>query len=77
MAQTGLSRQTIHNYTVQGLIHEASRTPAGHRLYPVTVFERIALIERLKRHRSLDEVQAVLDRPAPGANPVATTTATR
>lgn len=65
MEQSGLSRQTIHNYTVQGLIHEARRTRAGHRLYDAAVFARLAKIERLKRHRSLDEVQALLERSEP------------
>ena len=31
MQYTNLSRQTLHNYTVAGLIHEARRTISGHR----------------------------------------------
>lgn len=61
MRYTNLSRQTVHNYTVMGLITEAERTPSGHRLYDEEVFERIARIERLKRHRTLQEVKVLLD----------------
>ena len=39
MEETGLSRQTIHNYTLAGLIQEARRTPSGHRLYDENVFD--------------------------------------
>ena len=41
MEYTGLSRQTIHNYTVASLISEARRTPSGHRLYDESVFDRL------------------------------------
>jgi len=30
MRYTGLSRQTLHNYTMMGLIQEAERTDSGH-----------------------------------------------
>ena len=56
----GLSRQTIHNYTMMGLIAEAERTESGHRLYPESVFERLKTIEMLCRHRSLREVVEIL-----------------
>ncbi len=61
MRYTTLSRQTIHNYTMLGLITPAERTPSGHRLYGEEVFERISRIERLKRHRTLQEVKEILD----------------
>ncbi|OHB72469.1 MAG: hypothetical protein A2W23_01280 [Planctomycetes bacterium RBG_16_43_13] len=64
MRYTGLSRQTIHNYTMLGLINEEERTESGHRLYPEGVFERIQTIEMLKRHRSLREVKNILDKKA-------------
>ena len=60
MKYSGLSRQTIHNYTMMGLIHEAERTDSGHRLYPEDVFERIQKVEMLKRHRTLREVMQML-----------------
>ena len=41
MQYTGLSRQTIHNYTLTGLIQEARRTASGHRLYDESVFDRL------------------------------------
>ena len=56
MKYSGLSRQTIHNYTMMGLITEAERTESGHRLYPESVFDRLQKIEMLLRHRSLSEV---------------------
>lgn len=64
MSHTGLSRQTLHNYTMMGLIREAERTPSGHRLYAEEVFERLQKIEMLKRHRPLREVKEILDKEA-------------
>ena len=46
---TGVSRQTIHNYTTMGLITEARRTGGGHRLYDEGVFTRLDTIEEMKR----------------------------
>lgn len=60
MKHTNLSRQTIHNYTMMGLIREADWTESGHRLYAEEVFERIRKIEMLKRHRPLREVMEIL-----------------
>lgn len=48
---TGLSRQTVHNYTIMGLITEARRSAGGHRLYDESVFVRLDTIEELKRRR--------------------------
>lgn len=62
MKHTGLSRQTLHNYTVLGLIGEEERTDSGHRMYPEGVFERIRKIEMLKRHRTLREVKEILEK---------------
>jgi DNA-binding transcriptional MerR regulator len=67
MRHTGLSRQTIHNYTMLGLIAPVERTEAGHRLYDETVFDRIRKIEMLKIHRTLGEIREMLekeDKPA-------------
>lgn len=60
MRHTKLSRQTIHNYTMLGLIKPAERTPSGHRLYGEEVFDRIRKIELLKLHHTLEEVRAML-----------------
>jgi hypothetical protein len=49
---TGVSRQTIHNYTTMGLITEARRTAGGHRLYDEAVFVRLELIAQLKHQNS-------------------------
>jgi DNA-binding transcriptional MerR regulator len=54
---SGVSRQTIHNYTTMGLITEARRTGGGHRLFDESVFSRLDLIEDLKRSgRSLRDI---------------------
>ncbi len=63
MRYTGLSRQTIHNYTVLGIIAEAERTESGHRLYGEDVFERLRRVEELKRSMTLAEVREVLGPP--------------
>ena len=62
MSHTGLSRQTIHNYTMLGLITEDERTPSGHRLYGESVFYRLEKIQELKLRMSLKEVRETLER---------------
>ena len=57
---TGLSRQTVHNYTTMGLICESEWTPGGHRLYDETVFEQLAVIEELKQTRTLRQIVSIL-----------------
>ena len=57
---TGLSRQTVHNYTTMGLICESEWTAGGHRLYDESVFEQLALIEQMKRTRTLRQIAAML-----------------
>ncbi|MEW6027669.1 MAG: hypothetical protein AB1599_10315 [Planctomycetota bacterium] len=59
---TNLSRQTIHNYTMMGLITASSRLAGGHRLYDEGVFARLRKIELLKRHRTLFEVKKLLNK---------------
>jgi DNA-binding transcriptional MerR regulator len=61
MRHTGLSRQTIHNYTMLGLITPIERTESGHRLYDESVFDRIRKIEMMKIHRTLQEIKEHLD----------------
>lgn len=65
MRHTGLSRQTIHNYTMLGLIAPVERTDSGHRLYDEAVFDRIRMIEMMKRHRTLQEIKEHLDGQEP------------
>lgn len=60
---TGLTRQTLHNYTRWGLITEAEWTPGGHRLYDESVFARLSEVLRLKRSHTVEEMKAVLDAP--------------
>ena len=67
MKYSGLSRQTLHNYTMMGLIQEEERTDTGgHRLYPESVFDRLKKIEMLRRHRSLREVKEILQKEPAG-----------
>ena len=54
------SRQTLHNYTIMGLIREAEWTEGGHRLYDETVFERLARIVELRKTKSLTEIRHIL-----------------
>lgn len=61
MRHTGLSRQTIHNYTMLGLIAPVERTESGHRLYGEQVFDRIRRIEMYKVHHTLAEIKGMLD----------------
>jgi DNA-binding transcriptional MerR regulator len=60
MQYSGLSRQTIHNYTVLGLIREEERTESGHRLYEETVFARLERIKELRGKKTLRQIREVL-----------------
>jgi DNA-binding transcriptional MerR regulator len=60
MQYSGLSRQTLHNYTMLGLITEEERTQSGHRLYGEDVFERLERIKSLRKTRSLKEIMQLL-----------------
>lgn len=59
---TGISRQTLHNYTVWGLIHEETRTEGNHRLYDENVFETLETILRLKKTKTLREIREELEK---------------
>ena len=61
MRYTGLSRQTVHNYSVMGLISEAERTLSGHRLYREDVFERLRRVKTLQEFMTLQEIKAHLE----------------
>jgi DNA-binding transcriptional MerR regulator len=63
MRHTGLSRQTIHNYTMLGLLTEEERTPSGHRLYGEEIFERIERIKELRGQKTLKEIIQLLKTP--------------
>jgi DNA-binding transcriptional MerR regulator len=71
---SSFSRQTIHNYTIMGLIREAEWTEGGHRLYDESVFERLSRIEELRKTKSLAEIRRILTEearplpPEPGGN---------
>ena len=57
---TPFSRQTIHNYTIMGLIQESRWTEGGHRLYDESVFERLSRIIELKKTKTLSEIREIL-----------------
>jgi hypothetical protein len=57
-----MSRQTIHNYTVMGLLRESKWTDGGHRLYDESVFGRLDLIAALRnRKASLETIRRHLE----------------
>lgn len=59
--ETGLSRQTIHNYTLTGLIQEKKRTRSGHRLYDEQVFDRLEQIKTLQsKNYTLLQIKKIL-----------------
>lgn len=57
---TPFSRQTIHNYTIMGLIRETQWTEGGHRLYDESVFERLSRIIELRKTKTLSEIRRIL-----------------
>ena len=62
MQYTSLSRQTLHNYTVAGLIHEARRTISGHRLYDESAFDRLEQIKILQaKNYTLSQIKKILE----------------
>ena len=52
---TPFSRQTIHNYTIMGLIREVEWTEGGHRLYDESVFQTLSKIIELRTTKTLCE----------------------
>ena len=59
---TPFSRQTIHNYTIMGLIREAQWTDGGHRLYDESVFEKLSKIIELRETKTLSEIRQILNK---------------
>ena len=68
---TPFSRQTLHNYTIMGLIREAQWTKGGHRLYDETVFEKLSRITELKKSKTLHQVRQILNADDPGGKKAA------
>lgn len=67
MRFSGLSRQTLHQYTLLGLICEAARTEGDHRLYREDVLERLERIQALRRAgRTIPEICRMLGRAGEG-----------
>jgi DNA-binding transcriptional MerR regulator len=63
MQHTGLSRQTIHNYTLAGLIAEKTRTPSGHRYYDESVFKRLEQVRILQqKNYTLMQIKKILEK---------------
>ena len=58
--RSGISRQTLHNYTMLGLIASARRTPSGHRLYDDDVFALLEKIKELRKTHTLLEIKDLL-----------------
>jgi hypothetical protein len=70
---SGVSRQTIHNYTLMGLLHESRWTAGGHRLYDEASFERLDQIADMRAHhqslRVIREHFSRLDHPVQSEQP--------
>ena len=63
VAYSGMSRQTIHNYTTMGLLTESRWTDGGHRLYDESVFERLDRIAELRAgHKGLQEIRTYFEK---------------
>ena len=61
MKYSRLSRQVINYYTQLGLIKEAKRTEAGHRLYDESVFKRLEKVKTLQNEgKALLEIKQIL-----------------
>lgn len=58
---TPFTRQTIHNYTIMGLIQESDWTEGGHRLYDESVFERLRQIQQMRKTKTLTEIRKILN----------------
>lgn len=53
---------TVRFYERRGLLPDPARTPAGYRLYPESIVDRIRFIRRSKDLGfSLDEIESLLD----------------
>jgi hypothetical protein len=57
---TSYSRQTIHNYTIMGLIKETTWTEGGHRLYDENVFKMLSRITKLRKTKTLTQIREIL-----------------
>ena len=57
MQRTGLSRQTVHNYTHLGLVTEEARTQSGHRLYAEEAVARLLRVKELRARMTLREIR--------------------
>ena len=62
---TPFTRQTIHNYTVMGLIQESGWTQGGHRLYSESVFERLSTILELRKTKTLAQIRQIMRNDKP------------
>lgn len=67
IARSGLSRQVIYTYVTMGLIREADRTPAGHKLFHERTLTHIRLIRNLNEGGyTLRDIKEIFFRDAEG-----------
>jgi len=59
---TPYSRQTIHNYTIMGLIKETAWTEGGHRLYDESVFQKLSKISELRKTKTLGQIRDIFEK---------------
>ncbi len=67
MRRTGLSRQTVHNYTHLGFVTEEARTLSGHRLYAEEAIARLLRVKELRKTMTLRQIRETLA-ARPGAD---------
>jgi len=58
--RSGISRQTLHNYTMLGLIEPVKRTASGHRVYDEAALVRLERIKELRATKTLLEIRDLL-----------------
>lgn len=62
VCNTPYSRQTIHNYTIMGLIKETAWTEGGHRLYDESVFKKLSRIAELRKTKTLGQIREFFEK---------------
>ena len=61
-ARAGISRETLNHYLLLGLIQERAQTPSGRCFFGSETLDRLAVIETMKRDRTLKEIREWLSK---------------
>jgi DNA-binding transcriptional MerR regulator len=69
---TGVAAKTLRFYEAEGLLPEPERTPAGYRIYPPAIADRVAFIRQAQAAGlTLRQIREVLDVRDTGRAPCA------